>query len=81
MACVELSIAQQEELIQTLTECVIAATGDRQQAAELFAEIVEAKGVGWLTSIVFGGIVKDVKPWHSGYNIEFMPAFTTKHCV
>jgi hypothetical protein len=23
--------------------------------------------------------VKDVSPWHSGYNIEFTPAFTTKH--
>jgi hypothetical protein len=27
---------------------------------------------------VFNGIVNDVKRWHSGYNIEFTPAFTTK---
>jgi hypothetical protein len=46
----------------------------------LFAESAEFKGFqGWLAGIVFNGIVKDVKPWHSGYNIEFTPAFTTKH--
>jgi hypothetical protein len=38
-----------------------------------------AYSIGWLASIVFRGVVKDVKPWHSGYNIEFAPAFTTKH--
>jgi hypothetical protein len=79
MACIDLSIEHQAELMQIITETVIAAAGDKQRAAELFAETIEAKGVGWLTSIVFGGIVKDVKPWHSGYNIEFVPAFTTKH--
>jgi hypothetical protein len=80
MACIELSIEQQAELIQIITQSVIAAAGDKQCAAELFVESIEAKGVGWLASIVFCGIVKDVKPWHSGYNIEFAPAFTTKHC-
>jgi hypothetical protein len=40
---------------------------------------MESKGIGWLAGIVFNGIVKDVSPWHSGYNIEFTPAFTTKH--
>ena len=50
-----------------------------QRAAELFVESIEVKGVGWLAPIVFNGIVNDVKPWHSGYNIEFTPAFTTKH--
>jgi hypothetical protein len=79
MSCIELSIAQQAELMQIITEAVVAAAGDKQRASELFAETIEAKGVGWLTSIVFGGIVKEVKPWHSGYNIEFAPAFTTTH--
>jgi len=79
MACIELSIVQQAELIQIITECVVAAVGDKERAAELFAETIEAKGVGWLTSIVFKGAVSDVKPWHSGYNIEFAPAFTSKH--
>jgi hypothetical protein len=79
MACMELSIEHQAELTQIITESVIAAAGDKQRAAELFAETVEARGIGWLTAMVFGGIVKTVKPWHSGYNIEFTPAFTTKH--
>ncbi len=79
MACIELSTAQQAELIQIVTESVVAAAGDRQRAAELFAESIEVKGIGWLAAIVFDGIVKDVTPWHSGYNIEFVPAFTTKH--
>jgi len=79
MACIEISITQQAELMQTITECIIAAVGDKQRAAELFAETTETKGIGWLTSIVFNGIVKEVKPWHSGYNIEYVAAFTTKH--
>jgi hypothetical protein len=79
MACIELSTAQQAELIQIVTESVVAAAGDRQRAAELFAESIEVKGIGWLAAIVFDGIVKEATPWHSGYNIEFVPAFTTKH--
>lgn len=79
MACIALSTEQQAELIQVITECVIAAAGDKLRAAELFGESVVVKGAGWLASIVFRGIVEDVKPWHSGYNIEFAPAFTTKH--
>ncbi len=79
MACIELSIAQQAELIQIITESVIAAAGDKRRAAELFAESVEVRGIGWLTSIVFSGVVKEVGPWHSGFNIEFTSAFTTKH--
>ena len=78
MACIELSTAQQAELIQIVTDSVVAAAGDRQRAAE-FAESIEVKGIGWLAAIVFDGMVKDVTPWHSGYNIEFVPAFTTKH--
>jgi hypothetical protein len=79
MACIELSIEQQAELIQTITQAVVAAAGDRRLAADLFTESVEAKGVGWLAAMVFNGIVNDVKPWHSGYNIDFAPAFTNKH--
>ena len=79
MACIELSTAQQAELIQVITQSVVAAAGDKQRAAELFVESMEAKGIGWLASIVFCGVVKDVKPWHSGYDIEFAPAFTNKH--
>ena len=79
MACIELSIEHQAELLQIITEAVIAAAGDKQRAAELFAESVEVRGIGWLTSIVFSGVVKDVKSWHGGYNIEFAPAFTTNH--
>jgi phenylpyruvate tautomerase PptA (4-oxalocrotonate tautomerase family) len=79
MACIELSTAQQAELIQIITQSVVAAAGDKQRAAELFVESMEAKGIGWLASIVFCAVVKDVKPWHSGYNIEFAPAFTNKH--
>jgi hypothetical protein len=78
MACIELSIDLQAELIQTITELVVAAAGDRQRALELFAEKMEFRGIGWLAGVVFNGVVKDVKPWHSGYNIEFAPAFTTK---
>jgi phenylpyruvate tautomerase PptA (4-oxalocrotonate tautomerase family) len=79
MACIELSTAQQAELIQVITQSVVAAAGDKQRAAELFVESMEAKGIGWLASIVFCGVVKDVKPWHSGYDIEFAAAFTNKH--
>jgi hypothetical protein len=79
MACIEISIDLQAELIQTITELVVAAAGDKQVAFELFAEKLESKGIGWLAGIVFNGVVKDVTPWHSGYNIEFAPAFTTKH--
>jgi hypothetical protein len=79
MACIELSITEQGELIQIITQSVVAAAGDTRRAAELFVESMEVKGTGWLASIVFRGVVKDVKPWHSGYNIEFAPAFTTKH--
>jgi phenylpyruvate tautomerase PptA (4-oxalocrotonate tautomerase family) len=79
MACIELSTAQQAELIQVITQSVVAAAGDKQRAAELFVESMEAKGIGWLASIVFCGVVKDVRPWHSGYDIEFAPAFTNKH--
>jgi len=28
---------------------------------------------------LFDGIVKDVKPWHSGYDIEFGQTFATKY--
>jgi len=79
MACIELSTAQQAELIEIITQSVVAAAGDKQLAAELFVESIEVKGIDWLASIVFHGVVKDVKPWHSGYNIEFAPAFTTNH--
>lgn len=79
MACIEISITQQAELMQTITECIIAAVGDKHRATELFAETAEVKGIGWLTSMVFNGIVKDVKPWHSGYNIEYTDSFTARH--
>lgn len=79
MACIELSIDLQADLLQTITELVVAAAGDKQRALELFAEKMESKGIGWLAGIVFNGIVKNVSPWHSGYNIEFTPAFTTEH--
>jgi hypothetical protein len=79
MSCIELSSEQQAELIQIITQAVVAAAGDKGRAAELFAESLDTKGVGWLISMVFAGVVKDVKPWHSGYNIEFAPAFTSKY--
>jgi hypothetical protein len=80
MACIELPIEQQAELMEMITQSVVAAAGDKHHAIEVFAESVEFKGLqGWLAAIVFNGIVNDVKPWHSGYNIEFTPAFTTKH--
>jgi hypothetical protein len=79
MACIELSIDSQADLLQTITELVVAAAGDKQRALELFAEKMEFRGLDWLAGVVFNGVVKDVKPWHSGYNIEFVPAFTTKH--
>lgn len=79
MACIELSIDVQGDLLQTITELVVAAAGDKQRALELFAEKMDQRGIGWLAGIVFNGIVKDVTPWHSGYNIEFAPAFTTQH--
>jgi hypothetical protein len=74
-----LSIKEQAELMQIITQSVVAAAGDKHRAAELFAESIQVKGIGWLTAIVFDRIVKDVTPLHSGYNIEFAPAFTTKH--
>ena len=79
MACIEISSEVQAEFMQSITQVVVAAAGDKQRAAELFAESLEPKGFGWLAQIVFNGIVKHVTPWHSGYNIEFTPAFTTKH--
>jgi hypothetical protein len=80
MACIEISPDVQAELIHIVTQSVVAAAGDRQRAAEVFAETVEFNGfLGRLASIVFDGVVKDVTPWHSGYNIEFTPAFTTRH--
>lgn len=79
MACIELSIDLQADLLQMITELVVAAAGDKQRTLELFSEKMESKGIGWLAGIVFNGIVKNVTPWHSGYNIEFAPAFTTKH--
>jgi hypothetical protein len=79
MACVEISVDLQADLLQMITELVVAAAGDKQRALELFAEKMESKGIGWWAGIVFNGVVKDVKPWHSGYNIEFTHAFTTKH--
>jgi hypothetical protein len=79
MSCIELSVDSQGDLLQTITELVVAAAGDKQRALELFAEKMESKGIGWLAGVVFNGIVKDVTLWHSGYNIEFAPAFTTEH--
>ena len=79
MACIEISSEVQAEFMQSITQVVVAAAGYKQRAAELFAESLEPKGFGWLAQIVFNGIVKHVTPWHSGYNIEFTPAFTTKH--
>jgi hypothetical protein len=79
MACIEVSLEIQGELIQLITQGVVAAAGDRQTAEQLFAESIEPRGIGWLAQIVFYGIVKDVSPWHSGYNIEFRRAFTTTH--
>jgi phenylpyruvate tautomerase PptA (4-oxalocrotonate tautomerase family) len=80
MACIELSIEQQGELLEMITQSVVAAVGDKQRAVEVFVESIEFKGLqGWLAAIVFNGIVNDLKPWHSGYNIEFASAFTTKH--
>jgi hypothetical protein len=79
MTCIEISLEVQAELMQSITQVVVAAAGDRQVATQLFAESLETKGLGWLAKIVFDGIVKDVRPWHSGYNIEFTPNFTTKH--
>jgi hypothetical protein len=79
MACIEISIDSQAELMQIITELVIAAAGDKQSALELFAEKLEEKGFGWIAHIIFNGIVSDVTPWHSGYNIKFTDTFTTKH--
>jgi hypothetical protein len=79
VACIEISIEVQGDLLQTITELVVAAAGDKQRALELFSEKMESKGIGWLAKIVFNGIVKDVTPWHSGYNIEFARGFTTDH--
>jgi hypothetical protein len=79
MACIEISGEVQAEFIQSITQVVVAAAGDKQRAAELFAESLEPKGFGWLARIVFDGIVKDVTPWHSGHNVEFTDAFATKH--
>jgi hypothetical protein len=79
LACIEISPELQAELMQSIVQLVVAAAGDKQRAAQLFAESLEPKGLGWLAQIVFDGIVKYVTPWHSGYNIEFAPAFTSKH--
>jgi hypothetical protein len=79
MACIEISTEVQAEFIQSITQVVVAAAGDKQRAAELFVESLEPKGFGWLAQIVFDGIVKDVTPWHSGHNIEFRQVFTTRH--
>jgi hypothetical protein len=79
MACIEIPTDVQAELMQTITELVIAAAGDKQLVLELFAEKLEPKGFGWLARIIFDGIVSDVTPWHSGYNIKFTETFTTKH--
>lgn len=79
MACIEISHEVQAEFMQSITQVVVAAAGDKQRAAELVAESLEPKGFGWLGRIVFDGIVKDVTPWHSGYNIEFTETFGTKH--
>jgi len=46
MACIELSIDLQADLLQTITELVVAAAGDKQRALELFAEKMESKGIG-----------------------------------
>ena len=79
MACIEISTDVQAEFMQSITQVVVAAAGDKQRAAELFAESLEPRGFGWLAQIVFDGIVNDVTLWHSGHNIEFTQAFTTKH--
>ena len=79
MACIEMSGEVQVEFMQLITQVVVAAAGDKQRAAELFAESLEGKGLGWLAQLVFDGIVKHVTPWHSGYNIEFTQTFATKH--
>jgi hypothetical protein len=47
--------------IEIITQSVVAADGDKQRAAELFVESMEVKGVGWLASIVFRGVVEEVK--------------------
>ena len=70
MACIEISISPLAELMQTITECIIAAVGDTLRAVELFAEIAEAKGAGWLSSIVFTRIVKDDEPWHGDITLS-----------
>jgi hypothetical protein len=79
MACIEISREVQAEFMQSITQVVVASAGDKQRAAKLFAESLERKGLGWLSQIVFDGIVQDVTPWHSGYNIEFTQTFATKH--
>ncbi len=79
MACIEISPELQAELMQSITQAVVAAAGDKEVVVQLFVESLEPKGLGWLAQIVFDGTVKDVTPWHSGYNIEFTRAFTTRH--
>jgi hypothetical protein len=66
MACIELSTDLQAELMQTLTQVVVAAAGDKERALELFAEQLDRRGIGWLARIVFNGIVRDITPWHRG---------------
>lgn len=83
MACIELSIELQAELIRLIQEAVIAAGGDKERASEIFSETVEqSKGLGWLARIMFDGIVQNVG-WQARdlINIEFTPAFTSKHWV
>jgi hypothetical protein len=48
MSCIELSVDLQADLLQTITELVVAAAGDKQRALELFAEKMEFSGIGWL---------------------------------
>ena len=83
MACIEVPIELQAELLQMINEAVIAAAGDKERAIELFterfAETFEKKGVGPFARFLFNGVVKDVKPWHSGYDIQITPEFGTKH--
>jgi hypothetical protein len=79
MACIEISTDLQAEFMQMITTVVVAAGANKQTAFALFAEQLEPKGLGWLARIVFDGIVRDVTPWHSGYNIEFTDAFSSKH--
>jgi|HubBroStandDraft_2_1064218.scaffolds.fasta_scaffold798932_1 hypothetical protein len=81
MACIKLPTELQAELVQLVTEAVIAAVGDKERARELFADTVEqSKGPTWLGQVVFDGIVEDVKFWNADLiDIKFTDAFGTKH--